>query len=162
MHSKTELMQRVADGQASEVFTHEHCGAFDVTAMREWAAKNLEPVRMAMDSSFVKFVWANRDVDEQRLQTLRGRPIRTDPAMAVVYEENGTTEHLLIDGTHRIIRRWQQGFTDFPCWVVPLDKVIRPNFEGPYSPEWGSFQMDKDGNIYNDTRDQNRDKSKDN
>lgn len=126
--TKTEIMALIEKGSVHERFTHSIEGEFDITAMREWASKNVKPVRVPI-SEVIEFVTTSRVMDVERVRTLTTWSWRIDPALAVEYVNDGKTEHLLVDGTHRIMRRHLEGQTEFPCWIVPESAIVRPNMD---------------------------------
>lgn len=137
MTSKTELMQAVEAGLSTEVFSHTECGDFDVTAMRKYAQVYVKPVR-ANIADVLDFIRANRDYDEGRVDSLKLGEYMHDPAMAIQYEDGST---LLIDGTHRILRRHKEGLTYFPLYVLTEKDIIRPDTIGKVEREWGKFNI---------------------
>lgn|SRR5512141_1606796 len=142
--SKTEIMRRVAAGQGIEAFSHETEGNFNVTAMRQWAQENrLLPVLAPLDEGFVEFIRTQRDIDLKRVAELNPLQIALDPAMALLLE---TGEHLLVDGSHRILRRWDMGMRDFPVWVIPIALAIRIDTVKEGAVSWGKWRI-VDGKV---------------
>ena len=139
--SKTELMQYVVRGHCTEIFSHEHEGDFDVTAMRKRALEtNAEVFHSDLTDDFIKELVGNRDVDKLRILELSPDSIINDPVLAVYYPEENA--HLLIDGIHRLVRRHQLGMPDFLCWMVTADNIIRPDMaQLKKGFQWGSFDM---------------------
>lgn len=142
MASKTDLMRLVERGLVREVFSHTECGDFDVTSMRQYARLYVEP-KLAAIADVLAFIEANRDYEKARVNALKPGEYLHDPALAVQYRDGST---LLIDGTHRILRRHKEGLDDFPVWVVGEMEIIRPNTTGRVDLEWGKFNV-KDGRV---------------
>lgn len=129
--TKTQLMAMIArsNGRIHESFEHEHDGLFDITAMRAWAVQTkLKPMSVRI-SDVLETVLTTRIIDEQRVRELDEASWRNDPAMVVVYDN--PTAHLLVDGSHRIVRRYLEGETLFYAYFVPERNIIRPD-----SREW--------------------------
>lgn len=126
--TKTALMKLVAAGSVHEAFEHSIDGSFDITAMRAWAQTHrVAAVSFAIGDA-VDHLRTDRVVDEQRIAELDENSWRNDPAMVVLFDnEDGSVSHLLIDGTHRILRRHKEGLTDFLCYLIPSANVIRPD-----------------------------------
>lgn len=139
-----------------EIFNHTIHGNFDVTAMRAAAkASGVKPNKVTIDAALIKHVTEERDVDPERVRALREEEWRYDPAMCVVMKEaDGSESHLLIDGAHRIMRHVMEGSTEFLMWFATPEAIIRPAPLSPFEEkqEWGTFQVDDNGKIYNDNR----------
>lgn len=127
--SKTELMKMVVEGKVHESFEHSVDGIFDVTAMREQAVKNKAPIVTFTIADVVDHVRADRVVDEERIGNLPEASWRSDPAMVVLFDQGDNVYHLLIDGSHRILRRHREGLFNFPCYLIPSSEIIRPDPE---------------------------------
>lgn len=125
--TKTELMALVAAGKIHESFEHSEEGHFDVTAMREWARAHAAPIVSFSMEGIIEPLRAGRVVDEERVKTLHLNSVLNDPSMIVTYEKDGVTSHLVIDGTHRILRRHKLGMKNFPAYLIHSDDIIRPD-----------------------------------
>ena len=142
--SKTEIMRRVAQGDAHEAFTHSIDGVFDITLMRRWAKANLDPVRVDL-ADFIDFVRANRDIDEARVSELTNEEALNDPGMFVQYDKPGDgIYHLHIDGVHRALRLYSMGIPYQWVWIVPEAAIIRPSPLMRKNPwvDWGKEFID--------------------
>lgn len=128
--SKTHLMERILRGEGAEAFEHTEHGWFDVTAMREIAKKRGELVRVDMEC-VVEFVKANRVTDPQRVLDLKEEAWKDDPILYVrcVEPPPGPTTYLLIDGSHRALRRAMEGMSYVNAYVLEYKDIIRPNWE---------------------------------
>lgn len=125
--SKTEVMKLVSWGRVHESFEHEHEGRFDVTAMRMLSPQIMgEAYELPIDQ-VLTFILLNRVLDVQRVRDLGAESWRNDPAIAIQMVRDGVTEHLLIDGVHRIMRRHQEGLQTFRCYIIDEKYVIRPD-----------------------------------
>jgi len=127
--SKTEVMELVRWGSVHESFEHEYEGRFDITAMRMWAPNIKGEVYQLPIDQVLTFILLNRVIDVQRVRDLDEESWRNDPAMAVQMVRDGVTEHLLIDGVHRIMRRHQEGLQTFLCHVIDEKHVVRPDLK---------------------------------
>jgi hypothetical protein len=125
--TKTQLMDLVAAGKIHESFEHSDEGHFDVTSMRQWAAANKAPIVSFSLAGMVEPLRAGRVVDEERVANLPLNSVLNDPAMVVVYNEEGQSRHLVIDGTHRILRRAKLGLRTFPAYLIDSIDIIRPD-----------------------------------
>lgn len=144
--TKTQVMQAIARGVAEETFTHESGLVFNVTAMRKLAISEKRVVRQThLTASLVRLIYQNRDVDDARVDTLSHMDMLTDPSMFVLFPYG---EHLLIDGTHRILRRRKEGLTMLPMWLFNLDEAIlvKPD-DNALAVQWGSFEMEAPSGI---------------
>ncbi|KVR21689.1 hypothetical protein WK13_34695 [Burkholderia ubonensis] len=119
---KNDLMKLVESGRCREVFSHTLDGQFDVTAMREWARKHVEPVLTPIEPMLA--FMRDRVLEDERVMALTYAQWHDDPALAVRYEDG---VHLLIDGHHRIERRRREGLTTALIVVVPYANVVRPD-----------------------------------
>lgn len=126
---KSSLMEKVARGEQRETFEHEELGWFDVSAMREVAAKRGELVRIDI-SCVIDFVCANRVRDEQRVLDLPDGAWQHDPVLYVRIQEPVPlpTSYLLIDGTHRILRRAHEGMSYVDAFILNESDIIRPDW----------------------------------
>lgn len=141
--SKSELMCRVIEGGARECFEHSECGTFDVTAMREWAAANLQPVSVRL-SDINPFIRTNRVTEEKRVMGLPEDSWKHDPGMFLLLGEGDDITHLMIDGHHRALRREIEGETCMLCYVVPTAEAKRPQegwFKDTHA-DWGDNFVD--------------------
>ena len=146
LRTKSELMAIVASGRSREVFDHSTEGLFDVTAMRALAPEVGElsnvPLHLIVDHLRTKHVWEQARVDE-----LTPASYLHDPGIVVVYIENGEEVHLLIDGTHRALRRHHEGYVNMDFWFISSKHIIRPSsdWEQRKDMDWGDEH--KDGKI---------------
>jgi len=126
--TKTQIMQAVAAGRVHETFDHETDGKFDVTAMRALCAKLNWPSLRVPVSEVVDEIRQSRVIDEARIDELPQASWQNDPALVVIMKDaDGNDQHLLIDGTHRILRRHKEGCEIFRAYFVPEFMVIRPD-----------------------------------
>lgn len=127
--TKTSLMLAVARGEQRECFEHEELGWFDVTAMRVAAATKGELVQIAMDQVH-PFVQANRVHEPQRVIDLDDYSWRHDPILYVrLYEPPpAATTYLLIDGTHRVLRRHMEDMPTVNAIILEERDIIRPDW----------------------------------
>jgi hypothetical protein len=124
--TNTQMMSLVASGDISESFTHPTEGVFDITKMREYARANCEVQQLPIEY-VIDFVMNTRVFEPQRIIDLSTHSWMEDPALFVSYVENNTVSKLLIDGTHRIIRRHREGLRTFLFYELLEDEIIRPD-----------------------------------
>lgn len=126
--SKSQLMTMVARGEMRETFEHEEEGMFDVTAMREFARANLSPIQIDLDC-VVDFVKEQRVHDMQRVYDLTPDQ-RDEPILYVCCTEPAPlpTTYLLIDGSHRVLRRKLDNFDHVDAYVLDRAQIIRPDW----------------------------------
>jgi hypothetical protein len=130
------LVQRNADsGALHECFTYYPddgpVTVFDVTAMRTWAKANpsLAPVEHVRISDVIGKLLTDRVIDVNRVRDLPKESWEHDPAMVLVYGAGtATMHHLLIDGTHRIVRRFGERRHDFATYMIDVKHAIYPNY----------------------------------
>jgi hypothetical protein len=145
--SKTEVMKLVSWGRVHESFEHEHEGRFDVTAIRMLSPQIKGEVHELPIHDVLAFILINRVLDVQRVRDLDAESWRNDPAIAIQMVRDGITEHLLIDGVHRIMRRHQEGLQTFRCYVIDEKHAIRPDLN-KWQPgvergiDWGDAVVD--------------------
>lgn len=75
------------------------------------------PILVGISADQYAHVMANQGVEEWRINRLtpqhRDRP--------VLFAEQGDGTHLLIDGNHRVVRRWRDGYRDALAYLLPLE-----------------------------------------
>jgi hypothetical protein len=123
---KSELMAAVAQGRLHEAFEHSELGWFDVTAMRDWAKRHAEVIDVDINCA-VDFIRESRVVEMTRVHELPTESWQNDPAMyvCIVGTPPEPTTYLLIDGSHRIMRRHIEGLSTFKAYIVEQKDVIR-------------------------------------
>lgn len=135
--TKNDIMQLIASGRGIETFEHVELGFFDVTAMRARALTH--GTRITVDIHCVAdFVSNNRVYDRERMRSLTPEQIN-DPILYVHLPNEPQGDcHLLIDGSHRAIRRAHEGFTTVDAYVLEERDIIRPDFsKGFHGPDVG-------------------------
>lgn len=138
--TKTQIMQHVISGEALESFFHETEGSFDITSMRVFAKNHAQKVLVPIES-IVTFIKSSRVVDEQRVLELSVDSWKTDPGIIVMLNSG---EHLLIDGSHRTLRRELEG-EEYALMYLVLEKdIIRvPETHEPCQHlDWGDSIID--------------------
>lgn len=141
--SKKEIMDFVIAGKAREVFEHSDEGRFDVTAMREFAKKNVIAVMVPVELT-APILKTIRVIDWDRVNSLDLYTCMTDPAMAVILDRPGVEiEHLMIDGIHRCLRLEKEGVKHQPVWMLEEKHVIRPDMNLMMKVhDWGDIMVD--------------------
>lgn len=139
-------MDAVIYGHQRECFEHSIMGVFDITAMREWAVINCKSVLVPLNL-IVPFVRTNRVTELERIKSLPDESWKTDPGMFIEIEKHGKVSHLMIDGHHRALRRFDEGEEDMLNYIVPMKFAIRPSAGWIKDPrvDWGDEL--KDGKI---------------
>ena len=146
--SKSQLMQVIESGRGRETFTDSEEGIFDVTAMREYAFKNKLPTQAFPTRGMEQYLREHRVIDNARVRELRDYSYLCDPALVVIYQRPGeAVQHLLIDGSHRIMRRCINRFSTFRAYVFTEAQIIRPDLTGRATLEevgmdWGDKVVD--------------------
>lgn len=140
--TKSELMKLITADIVHEAFTHEHEGVFDVTAMRDFAKANLFRQSIAMNDSVIQELRKYHIIDEARISELQRASWLDDPALIVQYMEeiDGVLQPtmLLVDGVHRIIRRFHEGLDFFEAYIFEESQIIRPKADWINAPDvWG-------------------------
>jgi hypothetical protein len=141
--TKTEVMALIKQGAVHESFEHETDGIFDVTAMRALTSSEGLQIYDAPIAPIIEAILRDRVYDEQRVSELSDHSWKEDPCLAVHYRDGSD---LLIDGTHRIIRRWREGLSLFPVYILSEAQIIRPSDEFQRGEErgidWGDQVVD--------------------
>lgn len=128
--SKSELMRPVILGLQHECFDHETDGVFDVTEMRARADELGKLVEVPMEN-VAPFIAEARVIDMDRVMELNELSWKHDPGIALVMEspeeaEDGTPTVMIVDGSHRAIRRSIEKCKTMRFWMIPIAKAIRP------------------------------------
>lgn len=146
--TKSGVMDLVARGLAHESFEHTQHGLFDVTEMRLHAPELGEKHLIDLAMVIPHLQGDEREVDMSRVRSLDPHSWLYDPAMFIqIGETDGVPDVIMVDGHHRAMRRHLEGLTDMEAWLIPIDKVIRPNMEAMIrGPEWGEKEI-KDGKL---------------
>lgn len=143
--TKSQIMEYVISGRARETFDDSIEGKFDVTSMRELAAKLRMPTKTFPMSGIAEYLTNQRVIDQARVRELQNESFLYDPVLVVEYpatDSTGAPSHLLIDGAHRLSRRWRNRFSTFQAYVFTPDQIIRPDMTNHRSGEelgidWG-------------------------
>lgn len=145
--TKDQVAALVASGKVHESFTHSVMGTFDVTLMRERAFSLPMPIQsIALEPDTYTFIAMNRDIDSQRVANLTHQSWYCDPAILIHCKDDTM---LIIDGNHRIMRRFEEGMNHFLAFVFEEDEAIRPPADFHLDPkmQWGSMEVSSDGRI---------------
>lgn len=126
---KSDLVAMVACGLAHESFEHSECGIFDITVLREvmpvlLMVDAVQKIRVPLDQ-ICDFIRACRDYEEDRIREL-GPESLDDPGICLKMPD-GTD--LLIDGTHRALRRERDGEQEMKFFSIPYEianAIARP------------------------------------
>jgi len=138
-------MHYVEVGLLQEVFQHSVMGIFDISGMRIAIAKGSIPhQRVQVDmSSLLGHTMANRDICMDRVNELSNESWLFDPGI-ILHCKDGT--HCLIDGSHRLIRRAQEGRTTMNFFMVEEMDALRPDLNNYIDAfDWGKEL--KDGKL---------------
>lgn len=131
---KTRLMRR-------EVFTVEKYELFggeisiDVTGIKRALVARKLPMRMyraELNASWVEYVRQYGGCEEDHIAALKAADLRR-PGIIVLWVASSNTT--LIDGNHRIVRRWREGLTTFDMAAVSGQEIIAGGFVAPAGPE---------------------------
>jgi hypothetical protein len=128
--TKTEVMKLVVQHKLHETFEHSTEGRFDVTAMRVYAQSMKLPTQRVRIMDVLSDLRTQRVISQERILQLDMWSWLHDPAMVIVYQDStGKPAHLLVDGTHRILRRHQERCTFFSAWFIDIKDAIRPDMQ---------------------------------
>lgn len=145
--TKDELAALVAAGKVHESFTHSEMGTFDITLMRQRAEKQKMPVHeVLLNAEVYTFLATHRDIDQARIENLKYESWNCDPAI-IIKCKDGTM--LVVDGNHRIMRRFEEGKDFFLTYFFEEDEAVRvpPDFRIDTARQWGSMTVDSDGKL---------------
>lgn len=154
LYTKTSIMNFVAEGKLKETFDHSTQGKFAITDMRVFALKEkLKTETFNITKELYEHIFSSRVVEAQRVFELSFDSWKNDPILIVEYPpEKGETNstHLIIDGTHRIVRRVVEKIYTFEAFVFTPAQIIRPDMTimkdtRDYGLDWGDDM--KDGKI---------------
>lgn len=124
-------MARVMSGHERECFEHSTEGIFDITRMREFIkCRKIQGALCSVDlGQIIPFMEKNRVIDMERVQELDRRSWRDDPGIFIVLKEDndgsGPTV-LMVDGHHRAMRRYLEGFHTIRMWFIREEHATRP------------------------------------
>ena len=144
--SKSEIMKLVAQGNFHETFAHSEEGFFAISLMRKFALENnFEIKTFDLNKELFLKVLDTRVIEQKRVFDLEEKSWRFDPALMIEYPPQANEAHpthLLIDGSHRLIRRGIEGLIFFPCYVFTPEQIIRPDLTAfkdtrNYGLDWG-------------------------
>lgn len=145
--NKTDVMLRVAAGQALEAFTFvpDDGGPevrYNISALREMmkaGAPGGELVWVAMDQ-VEDFLRNNRVWEQARVDALSYEEYTFDPAITLLEGEGDSATYCFVDGVHRILRRAQEGMVNALVWTFPANHAPRilPDSGFVPGPDWGS------------------------
>lgn len=145
--SKDDIMRHVIEGPGRESFEHSTEGRFDVTGTRHLLHGDRIPW-MQQDvplSEICDFLRANRVFDPRRVDSLDEASWRYDPGIFVIIPEpGGDISHLMIDGTHRALRREKEGMETMAFYFVELRYAQHPGQNWTPHPflDWGDQLID--------------------
>jgi hypothetical protein len=144
--TKSELAALIKLGRVHECFTHSTEGEFDVTLMRLAAPVMYEPFTSDLTPEIVECIKKTRDWERSRILEIT-REQMDEPSLWVLLPCN---EHLLIDGTHRLLARATAGLTKFDGYMARYDQVIRVDQNLMYTNpnhDWGRIEI-RGGKLY--------------
>lgn len=151
MPTKSELSARVAAGELDEVFHNSHFGGFWVSQIRRILKDN--PKRWPIKSGFltaelVGSLVKQHEIDPQRVRSFL--PHQACDACYLVKIDSGDHigEHVVIDGTHRILALWAHGLSSFTFYEIPLSEAPLVDVNDPAvfrEHPWGEMEVTKDG-----------------
>jgi muconolactone delta-isomerase len=142
---KSELVELVRRGLVHESFEHSHIGVFDITVMRDFHALLapmgvIKPINTPL-APLCDHIRAARDFEPARIDELSAYSWNADPGIIVLLPSG---ESVIIDGTHRALRREREGLKTMRFYSWPLaiaDQVGRPDtskFGDIPGVEWGT------------------------
>lgn len=136
--TKTETMKLISAGRIHENFEHSEQGLIDVTAMREQckAGKFGPPLEIGLDQ-IIPFIHEHRVFELDRVKELDAESWQHDPGIFVIVYERCGISHLMIDGTHRALRRRLEGLDMMLFYMIPQEHIIRPAPGFVQLTDWG-------------------------
>ena len=102
-----------------EIFQHDE-GIWNITAIYEGIATEPDTfatIEMPLTQSFIHYCKLNIGVNIKRAREL---PLekRDSPGLVIVRERGEAMNLLLIDGHHRAVRRWRDGFKSLTVHII--------------------------------------------
>lgn len=94
---------------------------FNVTRMRRFALVAGKLIHFPLYEAMVQSVAENRGIEEPKLKRLR-EPYLSQPILCIAY---GDGTYLTVDGHHRMVRRWQEGFRAISAYVLEVGQWER-------------------------------------
>lgn len=145
--SKTAHMKLISSGRTHECFNHSEQGLIDVTVLREQckAGKFGAPYDIGLDQ-VIPFIHEHRVFELDRVKELDEESWRNDPGIFVILYERCGISHMMIDGTHRALRRRLEGLDGMLFYMVHQEHIVRPEPGFVQLTDWGDEVL-KDGKI---------------
>lgn len=145
--SKSDNMKLISAGRVHETFEHSEQGLIDVTVLRQQCkdGKFGAPYDVGLDQ-VVPFIHQSRVFEMERVEELDEESWRNDPGIFVILRDPSGISHMLIDGTHRALRRRLEGLDGMLFYVVPQEHIVRPKPGFMQLTDWGDSVL-KDGKI---------------
>lgn len=116
-HTREEVWNFINDEPPFEQMT------FVVTRLYKFCVENNWPlVRVPISRDIANFCLTNRGVEVHRLLRLTREDLNK-PLLFIKYDGRGRGTHLMVDGTHRLVRLVLMGMTETLAYVIE-DRAI--------------------------------------
>lgn len=136
--SKSDNMKLISAGRVHETFEHSEQGLIDVTVLRQQCkdGKFGAPYDVCLDQ-VVPFIHQSRVFEMERVKELDEESWRNDPGIFVILYERCGISHMMIDGTHRALRRRLEGLDGMLFYMIPQEHIVRPEPGFMQLTDWG-------------------------
>lgn len=95
--------------------------------------KAFRRITMDITEDMYRLCMEHRGIEEPKVEALQGKSLR-EPGYAVIFDDNDFT---IVDGHHRLVRRWRGGVRQMDFWVTP--PPVWQQCLVHYSPEFEQF-----------------------
>lgn len=139
--TKTQLMHWIAEGMGHEAFSHDELGNLDITLMR-FKTVDIGMIPMVVDlKSLCDNIRQWRVYEWDRVLELDDFSWRRDPGILV---RVGNGNHVLVDGSHRALRREMEGEVDMLMWEFTRETVVKQgkDWTENHGVDWGDAIVD--------------------
>lgn len=116
---------KVFDGHPlDQIFTHVDPEGvtrhFNASALlRAIMRKQIQPlpqfIELGLDEGLVDYIEKNQGVEQDHVERI-SEASTNNPILMVEFKDDGT--HVIIDGSHRVVKRWRMGKHSIPCILV--------------------------------------------
>jgi len=130
---KSDISPLIDGGMIHEVFEHSIYGMFDITSMRKKCLADKKDILTSpIEEDLKEILLHERVYDVTRVMELTSAQYLFDPAL-VLYVDGG---NVLLDGTHRILRRVLERYDTFSYWLITETEIIRPSITDSINLPW--------------------------
>lgn len=120
---RTKLYDIIVEGvnEGDEVFTAANYGAFNVSRFRlllHGKPHRFSLVQIPLTPDFLKYIRTFIAIDDEHVRSMSIER-RDDPILMVQLEPHILPREFVIDGHHRVVRRFNDGLSFVEAWLMP-------------------------------------------